>query len=246
MTDRGQSEALGFVLVFTLVLATVSLLTVAGLGELQDVRDAQRVDNVHESMQVLADNVDELVVNGAPVRETELRLGSGDLAFGEPVTISVSGHATADSDRNFSYEVSAWPLVYEAGGDQRVVYTAGGVVWQGRTGASMTNGPPVLVSPDGETLTVVQTRRTGETAAVGGTSTALVRAHRAVADLYEVNHRSHEVAIRIESPRAEAWESLLADQLATTCTTPSDGVVSCTYEPDRLSISVVRIDLELR
>lgn len=245
MTDRAQSEALGFVIVFALILATVSLITVAGLGELQDVRDAQRVDNVHESMQVLADSVDELVVGGAPVRETELRLGSGDLAFGDPVPITLSGHATADPEQSFSYEVSARPLVYRSGSDQHIVYNAGGVFWQGRDGTSMSNGPPVLVSPDGETVTVIQTRQGGGAAAVGGTATALVRAKRAVSDLYEVRHRSSEVTIQIESPRAEAWGRELAAQVDATCST-NDGVVSCTYTADRISVSVVRIDLELR
>jgi hypothetical protein len=245
MTERGQSEVLGFVVVFGIIVASVSLLTVAGLGELGDVRDAQRVDNVHESLKVLADNVDELVVNGAPVRETEIRLAGGDLAFGEPVTITVSGHAASDRNRNFSYGITSRPLVYRAGTGQRVVYSSGGVFWQHRGSASMTNGRPILLSSDRSTVSVVQTRRGSGSVGVGGSGTALIRARRVVTDLYQVNGTAYDVTIRIDSPRAAAWKRQLSARSDVTCRTPEPESMACSFDSEAIAVGVVRIDLEV-
>lgn len=246
MPSRGQSEALGYVIVFALIVGTVSFVTVTGLGELRDIQDAQRDESVLAAMDILADTVDELVVAGAPLRETELKLGGGDLSFADPVTITVSGHKSGETEPNFSYAVTTRPLIYDGGTGHQIVYNAGGVFWQSQSSTSMTNGPPLLVSPDGSTVTIVQTRRGGETAALGGTSTVLVRAHRVVADLYQVNHTATEVTVHIDSPRADAWGRQLDERAGVSCSAPAAGEVSCAYTTDRVSMSVVRIDLILR
>ncbi len=246
MTDRAQSEAIGFVIVFVLIVAAVSVLTVAGLGELRDVQDDQRVENALASMGILAENVDDLVLDGAPNRETELRLGSGRLTFADPVPITITGHETGNPTANFSYEVTTRPLVYDGGTEQRVVYNAGAVIWQSRTSSTMIDGPPMLVSPDRSSVLVVQTRRGGDNVGIGGTSTALVRADRAVADLFQVNHTSYDVTIRFDSPRADAWTRHFEDRTGMTCSSPSPTVGSCSFTTDSLAVSVVRIDMALR
>lgn len=246
MTDRGQSEALGFIIIFVLIVTAVSILTVAGLGELRDVQDDQRVENALASMGILAENVDDLVVDGAPNRETELRLGSGRISFGDPVPITIAGHETGNPAANFSYEVTTRPLVYDGGTTHRVVYNAGAVLWQSRTGSTVIDGPPMVVSPDRSSVLVVQTRRSGDNLGIGGTSTALVRADRSVADLFQVNHTSYDVTMRIDSPRADAWARHFEDRAGITCSSSGPPVSSCSFTTDRLAVSVVRIDMELR
>lgn len=245
MTERAQSEAVGFILVFALIVLAVSGLTVTGLSELREVRDAQRVDNVENSMQILASNVQDLVVGRAPVRDTELQLGSGDLAFTEPVALTVSGERATDPEQNFSYEVETRPLAYEAGGHERVVSNAGGVFRQRGHNASMVAAPAADLSPDGSTLTIVQTRRSGANAGISGTSTALVRAHRTQTDIYAVTNATYDLRVRIDSPRAGAWKRHFESRADTTCSSPGPDAVTCSFTTDGTVITVVRIDLAL-
>ena len=60
MTDRGQSEVIGFVLVFVLVVSTVSIASVAGFGSLQDARDYERSQNAERAVEAIAIGVDEV------------------------------------------------------------------------------------------------------------------------------------------------------------------------------------------
>lgn len=245
MPDRGLSEALGFVLVFALVMGTVSTVTVVGLGELREVQDAQRVDNAGAAMEVLADNVDDLVLEGVSRRSTEISLPGGRLAFGDPVTVTVRGEAVENPARNFTYRLTTRPLIYAGDDGEQIAYNAGALFRSGPAGVTMVEEPPLLRSPDAATVAIVQTRRGGTSAGLGGSSTVLVRAKRAVADLYQVNDTQYDIAIDVDSPRAEAWARALGDRAGTTCSTPSAGTATCTFTADRVGVAVVRIDLAL-
>lgn len=246
MTDRGQSELIGFLFVFVLVLATMSLITAASLGELRGVRDAEQMNNAERAFEILAENVDDIVREGASSQATEVNLAGGRLSFGDPVTVTVNGTETAlGSDANFSYEYSVQPIVYESDSGTRIIYAGGATIRQDRSGSAMLTEPPLVLSEERSNVLVVETRQAGQLSAVAGSSTALVRTERATADHLQANATTYDLTIEVGSPRAGVWARYLSDQPGVDCDSPTGGSVSCSLTTHRVHVAVVRIDVLL-
>ncbi|MFC7136780.1 hypothetical protein ACFQRB_10335 [Halobaculum litoreum] len=71
---RAQSDAIGFVLVFSLIVLTVGTVYAAGYPALQDLRSDEQLENMERAFEVLDDNVDDMAREGAPSRATEIKL----------------------------------------------------------------------------------------------------------------------------------------------------------------------------
>lgn len=242
MADRGQSEALGYALVFAIVAASVGLVAATGLAGLEETATTASVDSATTAFRTFADDADDLA-RGAPARSTAVALSGGHLRVGEPVTVTVSGHRVGAPGDNFSYDVELRPVVYAAG-DERVVFAAGAVFRAGGGGAVAIEGPPIRLSANGSTVTLLQTRSRG-VHSVGGDTTARITAWRSDAAVLRRNVTAYDLTVRVESPRAGAWERLLSAGDAT-CSRPAPGVASCSVTTDRLSVGLVRIDVALR
>jgi len=243
MGDRAQSQVLGFLLVFGLVLATMSVITAVGITGLQDIRDDERAANAERAFEILADNVDDIVQGGATSQATEVSLDESRLYYGEPVDITVSGEATADPTRNFTFSYATRPIVLEMSGDKRVVYSGGATFREDHSGTVMREKPPFLLSGERSVVQIVQTRQVGRSSAVGGSTTVRVRTRRARTDLLRVDASRYNLTIDVNSSRASAWSRHLEEDAGTNCTTPTNDSVSCSIESDRVSVAVVRIDV---
>ena len=68
---RGVSEVISFVLVFSLIAATVALVYVSGIGGLESTRSSQRVTNAERAFDVLHDNIANIHRRCTPSRATE-------------------------------------------------------------------------------------------------------------------------------------------------------------------------------
>ncbi len=79
MPDRGQTETLGFALIFALMISSVVITFTAGYAGLQDVRDIERTNNAERAFEVFADNIGDITQNSAPSRATEMKLSDARL-----------------------------------------------------------------------------------------------------------------------------------------------------------------------
>ncbi len=88
-TDRAVSETISFVLVFSLIVASVGAVYAIGVSELEATRDAERIENAQRAFDVLADNVDD-VLEGAPSRGTEVKLAEATLRSADDASMNVT------------------------------------------------------------------------------------------------------------------------------------------------------------
>ncbi|ACV48249.1 MULTISPECIES: DUF7289 family protein [Halomicrobium] len=248
MTDRAVSEVLGFALVFGMVVASVAIISVSGLGTLQDVRDAEQTNNAQQAFDVLADNMADIHQRGAPSRATEVSLGSAQLYTGENVTINVTAIDRDTADGNESVERSVRPIVYESDGAQRLVYEGGAVFQVSRDGGFHTVEPP-LVARDGRVLVPIVQTRTERVRSVGG-STVLVRANQQSSAVAVSGGQFENVSVTVTSPRWELWQRAFEQTALSECAPDPDAAsVTCYLEPgaspDRLYVPVHEIDLTI-
>ncbi|MFW5905223.1 MAG: DUF7289 family protein [archaeon] len=234
MTDRGVSDVLGYVLVFSLVVSTIGMVYTTGLGGLDDVRESEKLSNAERAFDVLDSNVEDLVGGTAQTRATEIKLEGATLDFEDRVIVNVS-------NGNGRYYRAEMHPIYFAGDsdDARVVYENGAILREDGDSAVVRNEPDIsfgekTVVP----LVVTRTRDTGRS----GSGTVLVRTEVADRSVVRLPVEGGDANITITSPRAKAWADHLSESSETDCTV-ADGTATCSVDTDVVYVQVVRIDV---
>ncbi|AQL41675.1 hypothetical protein BV210_02630 [Halorientalis sp. IM1011] len=244
--NRAVSDVLGFVIVFSLVAATVGIVSVTGIGILQDARDAEQVNNAERAFDVLADNMADIHQEGAPSRSTEIKLSNARLEVRDEVEINVTGVDPGGTNPNVSY--SAAPIMYEGRSDTTVVYEGGAVFRDAPQGGVVVEDPPFRFEDDGVIIPIIQTQHVGNATSVSG-GTVRVRAEQAVREpLPEFVQRQtdyEDLIVNITSPRYRLWQRYLETDADAACTVTRPETVQCEIdEPGRLSVTRSLINFE--
>jgi hypothetical protein len=208
--DRGLSDVLGYVIVFSLVVTAVLLVTVGGLAALEDARDTEQARNAERAFDVIADNFASIYERNAPSRSSEIDLGESELFYGNNVSIEI----LSDGDRTLSRDVR--PVEMQVVDDRSIIYEAGAVFRQNGESISMVRPPPFLLSSERVHLPLIQT--TAPDIESAGSTTVLLRgvsdgrdivgtSNQELTDIDGVNNLTglNEITVRITSPRFEAW-----------------------------------------
>ncbi|GAB7013931.1 DUF7289 family protein [Halolamina salina] len=235
---RGVSDTVGFVLVFSLVLLTVGTVLTVGYGGLQDVRDAERVNNAQRAFDVLANNIEDITARGAPSRGTEIRLAEASLGRGEPTVLNVSaeGDSLAFSTGNDSLD----SIVYEAEGT-RIRYAGGAVTRIQSDGSVMLVEPNFVISERRVILPVVEL--VVEQRRIAGSRTVLVRSVRTNRNVELDETDVDQLDLNFTTPATDAWAGYLEDG-GMNCSRPADDRLSCSAE-DLDSVQVIRFTIEV-
>lgn len=257
--DRAISEALGYVLIFTLVLSSVAAVSFGISTSLEQRSDAEAVNNAEAAFDVLADNIEDVYARDAPSRATEISLKTGSLSTGDNVTMEVQledttgGHwpgPTGSDWRSWRYR----PLVFESDEGAKVVYEAGAVFRVGSNAAppgSVSSAsdrasirrrdPPFVVQggPSNEqvVLPVVHLNASTQRSIRGGTVLIRTGSHRtslASVEKYDEPGGTdyEELKVRLTgTPRYLEWRAYFEEAGFDSCTTDDSlNRVTCTYQ----------------
>lgn len=247
MTDRGQSEVVGFILVFSLVVASTGIVYAVGFSSLEDARTAEQLNNVERAFDILDDNMEDLSTRGAPTRSTEIDLTGGALRLGEPVTINVTATNTSNSLDNATTSTTSRPVVYEKD-DRKVVYAYGAILRQNRDASVMVADPDWVAGDRRAIYPLLVIPPTGERGSVGGETTVLVRAQadsRGIESRTVDSSATTNVTVTVESPRAGAWKQFFEERgLEAVDGNASDGNVTYYQESDSVVIQTTTTSVE--
>lgn len=243
MTDRAVSDVVGYVLIFSLIVATVGVVTTVGFGTLEDRQTAEQINNAERAFDVFANNMENVYRDGSPSRATEMRLSGGTLQYGEPVNITIQDAA----DENVNHTVQMTPLVYSEG-ETEIIYVGGAVIRSERESAVMIRDPPFRIDSQRTLIPLVDTTGFPGVRTISAEERVRVRSaniERIAApepDLYDAD----EVRINVSSPRSDAWVRYF-DERATEVggTVSNNEEVSYTFETEELSAPQSRIQLRL-
>ncbi|MFB6256037.1 MAG: hypothetical protein ABEH58_04790 [Haloplanus sp.] len=253
--DRAVSDVVSFVLVFSLITASVGVVSVAGLGSLQNARDAERIDNGERAFEVLADNQRDIAHRGAPSRATEIKLAGTTLTLTAPQdsTVTFDGGTVAGT-------TETRPITFGIAGRDRnlshgVVYELGAVFRVDRGGATMRREPPFQFDSERTVIHYVTlTSDTGSAQRRSGSTTVLVRSVRGSTAV--VTHAEPTgdttITVRTEPRRAEAWRRYFERKLdgmtgSGAACDPLDGsgTVTCTFQTDDLRVAQTTIRVRI-
>ncbi|WP_435195404.1 DUF7289 family protein [Natronomonas sp. EA1] len=241
MTDeRAVSDVISFALVFALIATTAAVVSVVGIGGLEDTRNAEQANNAERAFEVFADNVQDIHSDGAPSRSTEIKLAGATLAYGNTTTIEIS-----HDDGDAPYRAELKPLVYETG-ETKIVYEGGAVFRVDDGNAVMLGRPPFRLTSGGQSLfTLVETRAL-EAGSISGETTVLVRATHQQTTVPFPDGPSADpgsavtLTISTSAARAPVWADALNEEWGSTVCTANGGLVSCTFPEAQVTELFVR------
>lgn len=239
-----MSDVVGYVLVFSLIVATIGVVTAVGFGTLEDRQSAERINNVERAFDVFATNVEDVYREGAPSRATEIRLAGGTLRYGEPVTITVRDA----NDHSVNHTMELTPLVY-ADGETEIIYTGGAIVRGQPDGSVMLREPPFVLEPERSVLPLVRTTQAVGREQVGQKGTVRIESRRPSAQSINTTTdpglADGELELVVDSPRETAWDGYLesqADRVDEWSYDEATGTLS--FETDDLSVPRFRVRLK--
>jgi len=239
--QRAVSEVLSYVLVFGLVLTSVTIVSFVGLPILEDSRDSERAVNAERAFDVVADNMAAIYEKNSPSRATEIDLDDSELFYADTVQFRVT---VDDGSVPRTYEYNARPVGLRVSERTTLIYEGGAVFREQDNGGLMIRDPPFLLGEQRVHLPIVQTVSDGSEAS-GGT-TVLLRGTSTNREVLADTRRSYEeITIEITSPRYRLWEEYFVEKRGLDCTTEGQ-TVSCTIEnPETVFVTHQQIDLSI-
>jgi hypothetical protein len=253
MTDeRAVSEVVGFVLVFSLVLGTITVVYVGGFTGLQDTRDHEQMANAERAFDVLANNLQEIGRGKAPSRATEIKLSDATITLDERYEANVTVDGTP-------YVAAPRSITYHGSGRTKIVYEHGAVIRQEADGAVMIREPDFIFTDERAVLRHISLR--GGQQNLGGSTTVLIRAEGNSPQLLypppggdmDVTGSDVNISLQTRPERTGTWKRYLESQDQTSsCTVWPDvpdqdthETVNCSLTVDSLAISTTDVDVTL-
>ena len=246
---RGVSEVLGYILIFSLVLASITIVSTVGLGQIQEVRDVEQMNNAEAAFDLLATNFEDLTRRGAPSRSTEMQLATGQLEITDSIDVRFEGITESGTTAfNESYDVR--PLLYRGTANDRAVVYSSGAIFRTYAGSGTTvRSPAIVASDDRVSISLVHTRAASRESRGGGTARLRATHAQTVMLALDTEGTYDRVHMNVTSPRAHLWADTLSEYEEFTCSLDESGTVdraACHVDdPERLQIALVQIDIAI-
>lgn len=246
---RAQSEVLGFIFVFSLLVLTTGLVFALGLPTVENARDAERVTNVERAFEVLDNNVDDMMRRNVPSRATEVKLAGGMLSIQESTTVRIHAEKKGNSSMNETFSGTTRPIVY-SDDDTEIALSFGAVLRSDDGSSVMLSDPDWLVDDRAVVPYALLTRGDGTTIVAGETTVLVVgeTKSRGVAGSFTTDDDTPVIVnVTVESSRADAWDRYMEEQgWEPIDDDPSDGNVTYQFEADELYVPRTTVQISFK
>jgi hypothetical protein len=236
---RAVSDAIGFVLIFSLIVTTIGLVYVAGYDSITTAQTGEQLQNAERTFETIERNFDDIERRQAPARAAEINLNGGTVSVesGASIRVNVTG-------AKFDEEINTSRLAYEKGG-RRLDYENGAVVRTSEGHSVVLTDAKLECREDVAIVSVVKILPTDRT--VSGTNVVTIYNRRVNATLLYPTNRSgfqpDGVNVTVSSANADGWNRYLEERDGWS-DSDGDGSYHCTG-PDEVFVRVTVFDLRL-
>lgn len=238
--ERALSNTLGYVILFSIVLLSITLTATFGVGGLTDARDGTIRTNAQQSMQTLGSAADDLRESNTTIRESAFRTSSGTLGYGEKTTVTVSNSSHKWLNTTFR------PIVYRFDGTT-MAYEAGAVIESsdGSGNAAMVEEPPFVLDSNTIILPVTSTEPVAQGEVSGGIVTTQLLRESSTLNYTGSGRQNINITIQTTPERAAAWQQTIQSEPGVgsgDCgdSDISEGIVMCKWMTNSNSRIIVR------
>lgn len=215
--SHGQSEVFGYIVIFSIVLLSITSIYVSGIASLDSQQATAELSNAEQAMLIFSNNIDDMIQQESPRRSVEIKVADSaiETTARTNITVEVNGtEFTNTSLRGIAYRGEAGDLIYESGA----------LIRSQETGALMREMPLFKFNDDRVLLNIV--RLAGQVEFRGSGTSLVVLEHddgRSTMN-YSTLGSDQPVTITIETQpsRAPAWRDYFEEQ----------GLNQVNYAPD--------------
>ncbi|WP_435128635.1 DUF7289 family protein [Halobaculum sp. D14] len=223
--DRAVSELIGYVLAFSVVVASIGVVYTAGLDSARQYQQHEIEQNAERAFVALAESLNDIQRGDAPARNGEVRLAGGTLWIDEgprlTVTVADAGGGTV------VYDDRVGAIAYSVG-DTTVLYAAGAVIREQRRGGATVPARPRFRCTDRQAVVSFVTVTAGSASGRSSQGSVLIQADGRGTDLlypFAGETASADSVSVTVGANADAWGRTLTERGWTrsgdsfTCTT---------------------------
>jgi len=216
--NRGISDLVGYVLTFSILIASVGIVSSFGFQQLEDMRQNEQLSNAERAFRLMERNLDEIQQSQAPVRASEIDLYQGTITTntsGAFANITIERESDVDP---FRKNISLNDIRYEVR-EKVVAYESGSVFYSDQNSNDvLEDGPEMICTDDEAVLSFVTVQgETGQEYLTGGTVGITARLNSTEL-IYPRNRTgpdsvgdSKNVTVEFHSRYDDAWEVFFDD-----------------------------------
>ncbi|QYZ79483.1 hypothetical protein E2N92_08610 [Methanofollis formosanus] len=220
INDDGVSEAIGFIIIFGLVMTGIALITLYGYPMLLQQQSNADVRNMEQTMVVLQNDIKSLCYKSVPYKETSLQVAGGVLtmenatATGKRFNISVIKN---DGTINTTELFSPGAFVYTADSQDATLALENGAVIRAQAGGSSMIAEPrwYIDTNNGEKTFVINLVALNASTEMSRNGMGTVRMKLNNSTVSSLNLPKETVAVSYTSTGefSRAWENYLTGTL---------------------------------
>lgn len=239
MKDRGVSEVIAFILVFSIVITSVGLLYTAGFGSITQIQETETDRSAERAFGASAIALQDIQRGNGQHRAFDLELSGRTLAVNDSTALNVEVDGTPVSDASAS-----GALVYGVGSGTEIAYQAGAVIRSDGSDAQVVSREPQFRCTEDQAVVTTVTI-TGPTSSVStdGSIQLLADGPESEYSTLKAAARGTDSSVTIEygnTPYDTAWDRFFEDRGWDTSTS---GEATCTVD-QAVYVRHVPINLE--
>ncbi|MFC7203911.1 hypothetical protein ACFQJC_10315 [Haloferax namakaokahaiae] len=237
-----MSEVIGFVLVFALIVSSISVFYITGNTALTSLKDDEQINNGDRAFIAMAENMNDLLNARGPQREGEIKLAGGTMSFNDTSALSLKIEAGGTTIGPQS--VSTGSLVYQLN-DEAIWYESGGVFRESSVWSTMKREPGLLCTPSHAIISTVSLSLETNATSVSREGTVLIVGRRAGTNVvypatgFEDSGMKN-ATLTVTSQNDDAWEEYLTE---TGWDKTGTNQYSCTAENMLVRESLVQVKI---
>lgn len=202
--DRGVSEVVGYILTFTVVIATVTVIYTSGMPMVEQTSETAVLQSMKTTFLSLQSTVKKVALDQSPVRTVKFNLIKGSLAAKESpdagwLNVTVDGTHYNQSFGNIEYRI----------GSKKVIYENGAVIEHSPGGNIIISNPPIYFTnySGNKNVFISAINVSGEFSAGGGIAEIPLQhdnTHVAI-------HPGVDITVSMTSSYGDAWGRYLTE-----------------------------------
>jgi hypothetical protein len=199
--DAAVSETLGFILMFSIVILSMSMIYILGYPILQEHIESSVFENAQQSFIVLQSDMKRVAFEQVPLKTMKIKLHSSTISTDNRSSILIS----YNDGTSHSYNYSTGEIEFTK--DENVLTYENGGLWmvQPPSGAIMVSKPPIYTGEiNNENMTTIGIVSLHGRRSVGGNGIASINMQHNSSDLIKPSQKV-DVTVSINSAYARQW-----------------------------------------
>lgn len=205
--DRGVSDVVAFVFVFSIIITSVGIVSAVGFTVLEDIQASEQSINAERGFESLGYNLGNIQRGHAPGRTGEIKLSGGRILVADnapAVEVTTPG--------GFSKTLTMGSLQYDMESrETSIAYESGAVFRSDRGGVVAVVRPKFICRSDHAIVSIVTLRSDADVHGGEGTVQVIGREEKSELLLHETGVSSVDVSVT-NSEFQQGWDRILDDE----------------------------------